>query len=225
MASPREDNNPPSPPNDDADLPPSSSTPPFQPIFTLLTDATTNTTIHPRVRYLFSDDDPSPIHDPSSRAIIVDLAPADEPNNSKPWSVKWASSTSPDFAVTRTDLSAQQGDDATGQGGNGSSAMMLRVEGVTREQPVPETELRSSGSGAAEGVDGLAEEFRRRVGVMRGVVESSERRRAEIQLQQKAHEELELQHEQEQQRQEQSEEAQPPQQLHHSEQYELEHTG
>ena len=223
MASPREDNIPPSPsiqPTKDPELPSSSSTP-FQPIFTLLTDTTTNTTIHPQVRYIFSDDDPSPIHDHSSRAIVVDLAAADDSKEGRPWSVTWASSTSPDFAVTRTDLSPQQGDDPTGQGGNGTSAMMLRVEGVTREQPVPETELRSSGSGTAEDIEGLAEEFKRRVGVMRGVVEASERRRAEIQLQQKAHEELE---QQEQQRQEQGEEAQPPQ-LHHSEQYKLEHTG
>ncbi|KFH46432.1 hypothetical protein ACRE_026920 [Hapsidospora chrysogenum ATCC 11550] len=33
--------------------------PPFEPLFTLLTNTSTNTTIHPRVHYLFSDDDPS----------------------------------------------------------------------------------------------------------------------------------------------------------------------
>ncbi|KAF7561848.1 hypothetical protein G7046_g2296 [Stylonectria norvegica] len=151
--------------------------PPFEPVFTLLTNTTSNTTVHPRIHYLFADDDPSilttpAVDDPSHRAVIVDLAaaPADAPGR---WAVSWASSLSGDFAVTAAGVAVQQNEGEAG-------ALMLRVEGVERE-PVdlkPES-LPSSGSGALgrEDVEGLAEEFKRRMGVLKKVVGEGERRR------------------------------------------------
>ncbi|KAL7896976.1 hypothetical protein HDV63DRAFT_82894 [Trichoderma sp. SZMC 28014] len=188
--------------NDSNDAPaPSSSSdhiPPFEPIFTLLTNTTTNTTVHPRVHYLFSDDDASavltaPQTDPSHRALIVDLAPPANPTGK--WTVSWASSLTPDFAVTASQLSLQQhsgnNDGEDGENNEGaSSSVMLRVEGVEREAVPADTKptsanLRgSSSSGGStagiigrEDVDQLTEEFRRRMGVLRKVVDEGERRR------------------------------------------------
>ncbi|KAI8719293.1 hypothetical protein NCS52_00709800 [Fusarium sp. LHS14.1] len=153
--------------------------PPFEPLFTLLTNSTTNITVHPRIHYLFSDDDPSVLASPAvDRALVVDLVPAPEGDSSR-WAVSWAASLTPDFAVTKSNVAVQQseGDDDARNGG----ALMLRVEGVERE-PVemrPDS-LPSSGSGAigGEDVDVLAEDFRRRMGVLKKVVDEGEKRRA-----------------------------------------------
>jgi hypothetical protein len=153
------------------------------------------------VHYVFSDDDPgalaSAAADPSHRAIVVDLAPA--PQHTPPdqaaegaaskdgeaWRVASASSLSPDFAVTGSQLAVQQ------HGAEGGGALMLRVEGIERE-PVDvgpsdasggtggsSGSLRRSGSGAGgpEDVDALLDEFHRRMGLMRRVVGEGERRR------------------------------------------------
>ncbi|KAL7927190.1 hypothetical protein ACQKWADRAFT_279780 [Trichoderma austrokoningii] len=176
--------------------------PPFEPVFTLLTNTTTNTTVHPRVHYLFSDDDASavltaPQTDPRHRALIVDLAPPANPSGK--WSVSWASSLTPDFAVTASQLSLQQHGSSSSSGNNegedgASTSVMLRVEGVEREGvPAIDSTKRSSaslrgssssgGSGAGivgrEDVDQLTEEFRRRMGVLKKVVDEGERRRRE----------------------------------------------
>ncbi|OPB37840.1 hypothetical protein A0O28_0101240 [Trichoderma guizhouense] len=163
----------------DADLPP------FEPIFTLLTNNTTNTTVHPRVHYLFSDDDASavltaPQTDPLHRALVVDLAPPAAPNGK--WTVSWASSLTPDFAITASQLSLQQ--HGSGSEGNdaeaGSKSVVLRVEGVEREAVASRpNSLPSSGSGVVgrENVDQLTEEFKRRMGVLKKVVDEGERRR------------------------------------------------
>ncbi|KAK1254577.1 hypothetical protein MKX08_008572 [Trichoderma sp. CBMAI-0020] len=189
--------------NSDAAAPssPSDHMPPFEPIFTLLTNTTTNTTVHPRVHYLFSDDDASavltaPQADPLHRALVVDLAPPANPSGK--WTVSWASSLTPDFAVTASQLSLQQHGSGSGnnegdEGENGegaSSSVMLRVEGVEREGVPADTKptnanLRgssSSGGSAAgivgrEDVDQLTEEFKRRMGVLKKVVDEGERRR------------------------------------------------
>lgn len=190
--------------DDDNDAPSSSDhLPPFEPIFTLLTNTTTNTTVHPRVHYLFSDDDASavltaPQTDPSHRALIVDLAPPATPSGK--WTVSWASSLTPDFAVTASQLSLQQhgsgsgnndGDDDGDNNEGASTSVMLRVEGVEREgvpvdtRPATSANLRSSsssgGSGGSivghENVDQLTEEFKRRMGVLKKVVDEGERRR------------------------------------------------
>ncbi|KAL7961134.1 hypothetical protein V8C34DRAFT_36462 [Trichoderma compactum] len=159
----------------DADLPP------LEPIFTLLTNNTTNTTVHPRVHYLFSDDDASavltaPQTDPLHRALVVDLAPPAAPNGK--WTVSWASSLSPNFAVTASQLSLQQhgGNDAEA----GSTSVVLRVEGVEREAVASRpNSLPSSGSGVVgrENVEQLTDEFKRRMGVLKKVVDEGERRR------------------------------------------------
>ncbi|KAL7939122.1 hypothetical protein V8C35DRAFT_854 [Trichoderma chlorosporum] len=163
----------------------SANLPPFEPIFTLLTNNTTNTTIHPRVHYLFSDDDASavlipPQTDPSHRALVVDLAPPAAPNGK--WTVSWASSLTPDFAVTASQLSLQQ--HGSGGDGNdaeaGSTSVVLRVEGVEREAVGSRpNSLPSSGSGVVgrENVEQLTDEFRRRMGVLKKVVDEGERRK------------------------------------------------
>ncbi|RSL55311.1 hypothetical protein CEP53_007149 [Fusarium sp. AF-6] len=152
--------------------------PPFEPLFALLTNSTTNTTVHPRIHYLFSDDDPSVLASPAvDRALAVDLVPAPEGDSSR-WAVSWAASLTPDFAVTKSNVAVQQSE-GEDDGRNGG-ALMLRVEGVERE-PVemrPDS-LPSSGSGAigGEDVDVLADDFRRRMGVLKKVVDEGEKRR------------------------------------------------
>ncbi|KAG5980795.1 hypothetical protein E4U43_006701 [Claviceps pusilla] len=180
--------------------------PPLEPFFTLVTNTTSATTIHPRVQYLFSDDDLSAITanqlsssslpSSSTRSLVVDLIPT--PDNTS-WSVSWASSLSPDFALTSSCITVQP--DGGGGGGNNSddndngkdvhkdSLATLRLEGVERDPPDASRSagtgtgtgsLPSSGSGTAlgrEDVDALADEFRRRIAVLRKVVGESEKRR------------------------------------------------
>ncbi|KAF4343699.1 hypothetical protein FBEOM_2372 [Fusarium beomiforme] len=157
--------------------------PPFEPLFTLLTNSTSNTTVHPRVHYVFSDDDPSILatsaQDPSHRPLVVELAPAPDGDSNR-WAVSWAASLTPDFAVTNSSLTVQQSES---EESGGAGALMLRVEGVERE-PVemrPDS-LPSSGSGAigGEDIDVLAEDFRRRMGVLKKVVDEAEKRRAAV---------------------------------------------
>ncbi|KAK8927562.1 hypothetical protein H634G_05179 [Metarhizium anisopliae BRIP 53293] len=160
--------------------PPPVPPPAFEPLFTLVTNASTGATMHPRVQYLFSDDDASilshPNDDPNHRAMLVDLAPTE----ASTWSVQWASSLSPDFAITASQLSVQRSDDAS----EGDTSMMLRLEGVERE-PLDAgggsrpNSLPSSGSGTIgrENVDALADEFKRRMGVLKKVVAEGEKRR------------------------------------------------
>lgn len=157
----------------------SSPAPPpaFEPLFTLVDNATTNTTIHPRVHYIFSDDDDaSMLRAAPSRSLIVDLSgPSSRPGGEEggePWAVSHASSLSGDFAVTATSLARQ-----------GGETPMLRIEGVERE-PVevrPES-LPGSQSGVVgrEDVEGLVDDFRRRMGVLRTVVGEADRRTAAL---------------------------------------------
>ncbi|KAM0440842.1 hypothetical protein ACHAPT_000143 [Fusarium lateritium] len=161
--------------------------PPFEPLFALLTNSTTNTTVHPRIHYLFSDDDPSVLATPAvDRALVVDLVPAPEGDSSR-WAVSWAASLTPDFAVTTSSVAVQQQSEADDDGRSNGGSLMLRVQGVERE-PVemrPDS-LPSSGSGAigGEDVDVLAEDFRRRMGVLKKVVDEGEKRRALVGQQQ-----------------------------------------
>ncbi|KAK2596824.1 hypothetical protein N8I77_012717 [Diaporthe amygdali] len=102
--------------------------PPFQPLFTLVTDSTTRATHHPHVHYIFSDDDPEILTEalarhghraspdasanrapplqapPSERAIVLDLVPNPSDNlqsaSSAPgYDVAWVSSLSSSWAV------------------------------------------------------------------------------------------------------------------------------
>lgn len=223
--------------HDDPDVAPTAPEPPrFEPIFTLLTNSSTNETIHPRVRYLFADDDPSSIiaheadHDADTsspgaphRTLVVDLAPR-EPSSTTTsaatannWSVSWAASLSPDFAITDSHLlPMQQGGDhpdtttatttTTSAAHNASSSLnggglMLRIDGVERE-PVdvrggggPSASSSnslpgSSGSaaGGREDVEALVDDFRRRMGVLKKVVGEGERRREAVRAEQERHE-------------------------------------
>ncbi|PTD12926.1 hypothetical protein FCULG_00003626 [Fusarium culmorum] len=139
-----------SPPAVDQADPVETGMPSFEPLFTLLTNSTTNTTVHPRIHYLFSDDDQS--------------RPRPEGSANR-WAVSWASSLTPEFAVTESSVAVQQGE------GDETGGAILRVEGVERE-PVearPDS-LPNSGSGA---IGGLPETH----GVLKKVVDESEKRR------------------------------------------------
>ncbi|CAG9989987.1 unnamed protein product [Clonostachys byssicola] len=209
--------------------------PRFEPIFTLLTNSSTNETIHPRVRYLFADDDPSSIiaheadhnADASSpgaaahRTLVVDLAPRDPSstttNNTTAnnWSVSWAASLSPDFAITDSHLlPMQQGDhpdtttSTTNPGAhNGSSSsspnggLMLRIDGVEREpvdvrggpsasssNSLPGSSGSATAAAGREDVEALVDDFRRRMGVLKKVVGEGERRREAVRAEQERHE-------------------------------------
>ncbi|KAI0473609.1 hypothetical protein GGR56DRAFT_540748 [Xylariaceae sp. FL0804] len=134
--------------------PPPPNPPPFAPIFTLVNNASTHTTHHPHVRYIFSDDDPDLLtqalaeHDAAaidqsdpdpataSRAMILDLQP--EPQGG--YAVAWSSSLSPSWAVLDASVSqiSPPSSDASNASGNeageSSSArpdrLLLRIEGV-----------------------------------------------------------------------------------------------
>lgn len=186
----------PEPHHDDRAAPDTQTHPPFEPLFTLLTNTSTNTTIHPRVHYLFSDDDPAiltsaaaaastaPASVPGQkpdRTLIVDVAP--RPGGSG-WDVAWASSLTPDFAVTDAQLQQQheaqspQQQPLPPQQQQQQGEGMLRLEGVERE-PV-EVVKKASGDAAGsvtEDPDALIEEFKRRMGTLKKVIGQGERRR------------------------------------------------
>ncbi|KAG6098282.1 hypothetical protein E4U30_008204 [Claviceps sp. LM220 group G6] len=180
--------------------------PPLEPFFTLLTNTTTGTTIHPRVQYLFSDDDLSALVTnqppssslsassslpPSTRPVIVDLVPTSD-NTS--WTVSWASSLTPEFALTSSCITVQPdsnnsyNDEDNKETHTAAAAAaedkstMLRLEGVERDPPCASRPGSPPGSGSGatlgkEDVEALAEEFRRRFAVLRKVVGESEKRR------------------------------------------------
>ncbi|KAI1748372.1 hypothetical protein F4782DRAFT_360658 [Xylaria castorea] len=162
-------------------------TPPlFAPVFTLVNNASTRTTHHPHVRYIFNDDDPDILtqalaecehtntdqsdSDPvlTNRAMILDLAPNDDGG----YSVAWASSLSPSWAVLDAQLSqiSPPSSDAGHSSGSGAGdtgndknnrpdRLMLRIEGVETSAPSSSSELRISdeasrqrpGSGSGSG--------------------------------------------------------------------------
>ncbi|KAI5921093.1 hypothetical protein F4810DRAFT_712913 [Camillea tinctor] len=161
------------PPHPEFDLHP----PPFAPIFTLVNDTSNRSTHHPHlVRYIFSDDDPDILtqalaeyntaidasaHGPSThRAMILDLAP----NSEGGYSVEWASSLSPSWAVLNAEVSqissSSDGGNDTAAGGDGESSnrpdrLMLRIEGVESGLVRPEGDLRISGE-ASRNISGSA---------------------------------------------------------------------
>ncbi|PHH67077.1 hypothetical protein CDD81_4472 [Ophiocordyceps australis] len=228
--------------------------PRLEPLFTLLTNATTRTTVHPRVRYVFADDDLSALTDAPAvdecgrpmRTLVVDLAPPCPPprqaaasssslhgrasqlapagplplalpswsSSSLPrdvhsggWTVAGAASLSPDFAVTDARLcdAALQSPGGPASSTAAAGAPVLRVEGVERE-PVdgrpPALSASASASGALalsrQDMDTLADEFRRRVGILRGVAVEAHRRSAALARlhdEQQQHHQLQTQHE------------------------------
>ncbi|KAI0466148.1 hypothetical protein F4859DRAFT_333450 [Xylaria cf. heliscus] len=167
---------------DPADNPPSTAEhpldaerprtpPPFAPVFTLVNNASTRTTHHPHVQYVFSDDDPDILtqaladcehinadqsdSDPTvaNRAMILDLAPNDDGG----YSVAWASSLSPSWAVLDAQLSqisppSSDAGHSSGSGGgdtgnnrnNRPDRLMLRIEGIETGASSSSSELRIS---------------------------------------------------------------------------------
>jgi hypothetical protein len=148
--------------------------PPFAPIYTLVNNTSTRTTHHPRVHYIFSDDDPdlltqalaqqhdANMHESSSnpainnRAVILDVGTDAEGG----YNVSWASSLSPSWAVLDASLSRISPPSSDTESGNGandspkkSERLMLRIEGVESGAMASERELRlseerSGGSGS-----------------------------------------------------------------------------
>ncbi|KAI0400797.1 hypothetical protein F4802DRAFT_601688 [Xylaria palmicola] len=146
--------------------------PPFAPIFALVDNASTRATHHPHVRYIFSDDDPDLLTQAlaecehtyadesasdsalANRAIILDLAPNEDGN----YSVAWASSLSPSWAVLNAQLSqiSPPSSDAGHSSGSGAGdtgdnskrnrpdRLMLRIEGIETSTPSSLSELRIS---------------------------------------------------------------------------------
>ncbi|GAP85447.1 hypothetical protein SAMD00023353_1000590 [Rosellinia necatrix] len=158
-----------------ADHPPDTqharTPPPFAPVFTLINNASTGTTHHPHVRYVFSDDDPDVLtrslaecehtyadesssgSAPANRAMILDLAPNDDGN----YSVAWASSLSPSWAVLNAELSqisppsSDAGHNSDSGAGDASTnknsrpdRLMLRIEGIETSAPSSSSEMRIS---------------------------------------------------------------------------------
>jgi hypothetical protein len=146
---------------------------PFQPIYALVNNASTRTTHHPHVHYIFSDDDPDVLtqalaqqHDanlgesasgpaPEHRAILLDLTSETDGE----YNVSWASSLSPSWAVLDAQISRISPPSSDGGGGgdnNGSPSkkpdrLMLRVEGIEGGSLASERELRLSGEKSGHG--------------------------------------------------------------------------
>ncbi|RYP63299.1 hypothetical protein DL771_009331 [Monosporascus sp. 5C6A] len=156
---------------------------PFAPIFTLVNNASTGTTHHPHVHYIFSDDDPDLLtraltehHETtvdeagsgpasSDRAVILDLAT----DNGGGYHVAWASSLSPSWAVLDAQLSrisppsSDGGNENDGGGGTDSSRpgrLMLRIEGLEGGGLGSESDSRHSQGSGNGGGSGIAQKDR-----------------------------------------------------------------
>ena len=141
---------------------PTQAAPPFTPFFTLLTSISPSTNRqtlhHPTVHYIFADDDPEVLiaalaqhhrglevegggggtgdddlnddSGPKDRAIIIDVETTPDGTG---FGVAWASSLSPDWAVTMASVDQMEsyggGGAALGPGGN----LVLKIEGVSIE--------------------------------------------------------------------------------------------
>ena len=146
----------------------------------------TPTTFHPKVHYIFADDDDSVLASaleahgasldastpdtgsssppglaPDSRAVIVDLKHNAAGDG---YEIAWASSLSPRWAVTSAQLTPMSADGPAGPGDGG--AVMLKVEGVSldaaardghRRPAPPETAEAGESSGSAAPGAGLDE--------------------------------------------------------------------
>ncbi|KAI1104623.1 hypothetical protein F4804DRAFT_182767 [Jackrogersella minutella] len=197
--------------------------PPFAPIFTLVNNTSTRTTHHPHVRYIFSDDDPDLLtqalaeldpgiedstSDPalrSNRAMILDLAP--DPRGG--YSVAWASSVSPSWAVLDTQLSHISPPSSDGGSNNGNDGvdnsgradrLMLRIDGIESSALGSEGETSGEASRQGSGIAGgsgsgsgqhdrerdsedythIVDKFERRMTTLRKLVEAGEERRRMI---------------------------------------------
>ncbi|KAK2749018.1 hypothetical protein CKAH01_06515 [Colletotrichum kahawae] len=166
--------------------------------FTLVSNASTNTTHHPTVRYIFADDAPdvptsalAAPHDANqassssssaaaaaaqnNRAILLDAVPGEDGR----WTVASAASLSADFAVTQASIERQEGE----KGGGG---MVLRIDGVEgdgsggagagdKAESLPSSNSAVAKSGGEE-YGPLLEDFERKMTVLRKVVKAGEGR-------------------------------------------------
>jgi len=175
-------------PHDDHSLASDERGPALPPLFTLIHNATSKTTHHPHIHYIFTDDDPDLLtqalstSDPlsadkeASRSILLDLAPGEDGS----WKVAHAASLSADWAVV--DAGLRKMEDGEGQG-EGPGALMLKIEGVEGEEADIELSGESSSGAKAEGKEDyntLIEQFEKHMVVMRRVVEAGQSRRREM---------------------------------------------
>jgi len=154
--------------------PPSTSSPPFQPLFTLLTTA--SQTHHPTVHYLFTND-PT---DALTTAALDTLAPPPSPSASTRkeryliidldatgTNVVAARSLSPEWAVTSAEVGKAPtwGEEGARKGevGEGEGALMLRIEGVEA--------VRGGEKGKEVELEELVERYMRGLEGLRRVVE------------------------------------------------------
>ncbi|KAF4820287.1 hypothetical protein CGCSCA5_v004271 [Colletotrichum siamense] len=169
--------------------------------FTLVSNASTNTTHHPTVRYIFADDDPDVLTSalaaqhaanqalsassaaaagapPNNRAILLDVVPGEDGR----WTVASAASLSADFAVTQASIERQEGEKEGG-------GMVLKIDGVEGEgsggaggadkaESLPSSNSAVAKSGGEE-YGPLLEDFERKMTVLRRVVKAGEGRAGE----------------------------------------------
>lgn len=131
-------------------------------------------------------------HGNRDRAVLLDLAPSTDGG----WEVSQASSLSADWAIVSAQMTRLQDGDATGKEEDSRQSLMLKIEGV--EGPgqshyhgsVGDAGLALEGSRGSTGrasstqappeYDAILDEFERKMGVLRQVVEAGdEKRRAE----------------------------------------------
>ncbi|KAL2151515.1 hypothetical protein VTH82DRAFT_6613 [Thermothelomyces myriococcoides] len=190
--------------------PPQPTQPPFSPVFALLssTSHSTNrqTVHHPTVHYIFADDDPEILtaalahhHQgvyndsneegtsvPPNRGVLLDMEPTADGSG---YEVTWASSLTPDWAVTSATITRSEGGLGEAAPGFGSK-LVLNIEGVSLEPslgpsplgkaPSPEAEMQSSGASAGktraatamEEYADLLQDFDKRMSILRRVVEA-----------------------------------------------------
>ncbi|KAI8236452.1 hypothetical protein K4K55_003815 [Colletotrichum sp. SAR 10_96] len=167
--------------------------------FTLVSNASTNTTHHPTVRYIFADDDPDVLTSAlaaqhaanqassssssaaaagapaNNRAILLDVVPGEDGR----WTVASAASLSADFAVTQASIERQEGEKEGG-------GMVLKIDGVEGEgsgggggadkaESLPSSNSAVAKSGGEE-YGPLLEDFERKMTVLRRVVKAGEGR-------------------------------------------------
>ncbi|ETS81820.1 hypothetical protein PFICI_06822 [Pestalotiopsis fici W106-1] len=152
---------------------------PFQPIYTLVNNTSTRTTHHPRVKYIFSDDDPDELMQalaqqdhanlgesasgpaPDHRAILLDLTSASDGT----LNVSWASSLSPSWAVLDAQVTKISPPSSDGGGNSDPTAsptqkkpdrLMLRIEGIDGGSLASDSELRLSDEKSRLGSSGSA---------------------------------------------------------------------
>lgn len=202
------------PPHAVASPPPAQPTQPsFAPLFTLVASTShpsnRQTIQYPTVHYVFADDDPEiltaalahhhgsafPDNDdenerdnPPDRAVLLDMEPTADGSSVD---VTWASSLTPDWAVTSARVSRMEAGSGGGVAVGPGGSHVLKIEGVSLEPsagrlgktPASETELQSSGGStgrqqqqpppATESYADLLQEFEKRMSTLRMVAEAA----------------------------------------------------